>query len=141
MDTSSVFRTQTVKVNDSAPQAKMNQRVSGAEVEPPFTDYHHMKGVPYVVEHYKLGEFWNEQGVYEPEVQTIEGYLTRKIELGEIANSTDSVKNELKEIEKITNMTKEERASVKLGIISAYIEFLNKTEGIKTNMRKYGNNK
>ena len=104
-------------------------------VEVPYTDYEQVNRKPYTVEHYQLGDRWEEG--YAEEVATIEAYLKNKIDTGEIANSISAVKYELKNLEKINNLVHEERSVVKTGIIAAYVKFLMETDNIKYNVRKY----
>lgn len=107
-------------------------------VEVPFTDYKKMNQKPYLVDYLGLGDLWDDpQGGYEEEVSTIEKYFAERIENGEIPNSISAVKNELKELEKINNLKHEERVSVKSGVLASYVKFLQETNGIHRNVRKY----
>jgi hypothetical protein len=115
---------------------------SNNEIEGPYTEYSKQYSHPYTVDHFQLGDTWDDpQGGFHNEVTTIEDYVSRKIESGEIANSKEAVKEMIKGIEKINNVKKEERAIVKIQTLSAYIDFLNKIDNIKVNLRKYGNTK
>ena len=110
-------------------------------VEVPFTEYHRSHGKPYVVDHYELGETWDDpQGGFESEITVIEDYLKQRIELGELADSKEAVAKEIREMERINNIRKEERTVIKLGTLSAYAKFLLEKDRIKTNVRKYGTN-
>jgi len=105
-------------------------------IEVPYTEYEHVNRKPFIADYYQLGERW-EEGFGE-EVLAIEGYLKHKINNGEIANSINAIKYELKKLEKVNNLNHEERSVVKTGVISAYVKFLMETDNIKYNMRKYG---
>ena len=117
-------------------------KIVEVETEPPFTSYEIDKGKPFVVDHYELGNLWNEaddySDGYQGEVDTINSYLDQQISRGEINNTITSVKNELKRIEKITNIKKDTRTAVKIGIITAHIKFLMETSDIKKTAGKYG---
>jgi hypothetical protein len=112
------------------------------DTDVPYTDYESTNGRPYTVEYFKLPDTWKEHmGGFVPEVSAIEEYFTSRINSGEIANSHTAVKNELKKIERLTNMTKEERALVKIEAVSAYVEYLMKLERTKYNLRRYSGNR
>ena len=75
--------------------------------------------------------------VFSEELGLIGTYLDKKIEIGEIDDSIEAVKRELRNLEKMNNVRHEERAVVKTGTLAAYVKFLLETEGIKRNWRKY----
>jgi hypothetical protein len=121
------------------PEGKTEQAISSStEVTPPFTSYHQQMGKPYIVEHFDIGDYWDDpSGGFETEVQMINDYLSHRIEQGDIADTVEAVRNELKAMEKINNLKKEERTVVKIGKLAAYAEFLNKADGIEKTYRKY----
>jgi len=107
-------------------------------VEVPYTDYETQNGKPFIVDHYGLSDRWKDyEGGFGEEIATIDGYIQGKITNGDLANSQSAIKEELKKIEKLTNMSKEERVVIKLGNISAYAKFLMEADNIKFNARKY----
>lgn len=107
-------------------------------IEVPYTDYETQNGKPFVVDHYELSDHWKDyEGGFGEEVATIDEYIQSKIQNGELANSQSAIKEELKKIEKATNMNKEERIVIKLGNISAYVKFLMESDNIKYNAKKY----
>ena len=133
----------TAVTPDTGPKPLKSSKETHSEVsndiEVPYTDYESQNGKPYTVDHYELSEYWNDlEGGFGEEVSTIENYMKSQIERGEIANSQKAIKLELKKIEKLTNMTKEERTTVKLGNIAAYAKFLMEANKIKNNVKKYG---
>lgn len=136
------FRAASTPVADtgtSSIQAKPEQAVSTTTVEVPFTDYARENAKPFSVEYFGLGDTWNEPtGGFPKEIETIENYFADRIAEGEMANSTTAVKDRLKEILKITNMAKEERAVIKLETIAAYIRFLREGADIKRSIKRYG---
>lgn len=112
---------------------------NNSNVEVPYLDYPRAHGQAFVVDHYQLGETWsNSLGGFEKEVNTIEAYFRHKVETGEFPNSVSYIKDRLKEIEKVTNTSKEERPAHKLGTIAAYVRFLAETDDIKHNIKRYG---
>jgi hypothetical protein len=134
-----VFRTQTVEpaAATEAPVAPVDKHVPAGftKVEPPFTDYESEKGHPYLVDHYELGDLWSHGDMYSegyvPEVKTINEYLDYAIKNGDLANTTDSVKNELKRIEKMINVRPDQRKTMRIGLVAEYVRFLMKSDYIK----------
>ena len=100
----------------------------------PYTEYQAENGKPYLADLYSLGDSWE---VFNEELRTIQHYIERKMDSGEIANSTKAVTEVIKKMEKLHNLKDEERTVVRLGTLASYIRFLNETEGIKFNWRKY----
>jgi hypothetical protein len=112
---------------------------SQPQIEVPFTDYKVEKNHPYTVDHYELGQYWDDaEGGYNEEVSIIENYLISQVEKGEIENSLSAVNNRLKEIEKITNVSKNTRKILRVSTVAAYMKFLLDTEEVKNHLRKYG---
>ena len=134
-----VFRQPVQTPIESKPIESKNPPVEGnAPVEVPYLDYEKEHGRPYLVDHFKLGDRWNDfDGGFPKEIGIIESYIENKIKTGETANSVKSIEELIKGIEKMTNITKEERAVVRIETISAYIEFLMKADKTKYNLRRY----
>ena len=124
----------TSPTTEVVPEAPKNVPVTPqtSDVLPPYSAL----GKKCLAEHYSLGESWED--TYGPEVETMNFYLQRKIDRGEMADSITAVKNELKNMEKLQNLKHEERTVVKVGILSSYMKFLLETEGIYRNASKYG---
>jgi len=111
----------------------------GTAVEVPYLDYEQEHNHPHSVDYFNVGDTWEDPyGGFPEEISLIEEYLQKQIEKGEIANSVSAVKTELKRIEKINNLTSEERPVVKVGVLSAYTKFLMETSKIKFNSGRYG---
>jgi len=122
------------------PKGKEPTRGAEAKVEVPYLDYEREHSHPHSVDYFGLGDTWEDPaGGFPEEISVIEEYLQDRINKGELANSILAVKGELKRLEKINNMGKEERAVVKIGVLTAYIKFLMETDKIKINLRRYGN--
>lgn len=139
--TDTVFKQQAEPVKpEKTPEMKDDKAISAdKKVEPPFTSYRQVEGKPYTVEHFELGDYWNDpEGGFEEEIGQIEGYLKGKIERGEIADSVQAVKNELKQMMKINKLKDEQRTVVKMGTLAAYAKFLSETDNIKKTYMKYG---
>lgn len=146
--TDTVFRTKVDTVEQAKaevlPEPKEPTR-SGNEtigtIEVPYLDYSNQHAHSYLVDHFKLGDTWNDaQGGFTKEIETIEGYIQSKIKTGEIANSIGAVKDLIKRIEKINNLAFEERPVVKLGVLKNYAEFMMKNAEIRSKLTKvYGN--
>jgi hypothetical protein len=138
--TDTVFRTKQDEVINE-PTVKAPEKVEStvsSKVEVPYLDYHNEHGKPYIVDHFKLGEYWNDpQGGFEEEVNMIEDYIQQQVKSGEVENSVLGVKSLIKEIEKATRTEKEPRTVVKLGVLASYMRFLTDTVKVKSNFRKY----
>lgn len=122
----------------TTPQVEVDKsRHLETEVEPPYTDYHQQKGRSYILDMYEVGELIDPR-TFETEVGDIEAYLEHQISSGEVNNTTESVKNEIKRIEKLVNVKKDARVSMRLALVAEYAKFLLKAEGIKRESAKYG---
>ena len=112
--------------------------VSTSKIEVPYSDYSHEHGTPFLVDHFELGSHWSDrEGGFPEEVTAIENYLQSQVADRVIENSLKAVKNRLKEIERVTNMDKEDRAVVKLEVMAEYVKFLMKKDDIKKNITRY----
>jgi len=137
-----VFRTQAPEPAPEAPKAKEpgDTKVPGGlvDIESPYLDYEAINGQPYLVEHYKLGDTWQEPvGGFPEELSVIQDYVENEIKTGKMGNDVTSVKNLLKKAEKMTNTKEETRLTVKLPIIAAYMKFLMEEDKIKFNAQRY----
>lgn len=109
------------------------------DIEPPFTDYEKVHKRPYIADHFKLGDRWSDElGGFEHEVKAIESYFAEKINRGEMKNDTAAVREKVNSIYKLCNIDKTERTTMQIEKLSAYIDFLRKTDAIKLNNLKYG---
>ena len=136
-----IFRTKSEPEVEPISEAAKETRAGeeGESIEVPYLNYEGEHGHPYSVDHFKLGDTWEDPtGGFPKELSIIEEYLQRKIEVGEVANSIDAIKEEYKKIERITGVKKEERPVVKIETIAAYIKFLMETDKIKLNLSRYG---
>lgn len=114
-------------------------RSSEVDIEVPYTDYESAKSHPYTVDYFKLGDTWSmSEGGFPEEISLIESFIEEKINNGDLANSVSAINDYLKTMEKINNLTKEERSVVKIEVMAAYCKFLMAKENIKKNIRRYG---
>ena len=92
----------------------------------------------FLTDYFKLGTQWRDaDAVFNEDLHKIDVYFTDMIQSGEIANSKSAVLNELKKMEKLNNLMKEERSVVKLEVLGNYAEFLMKNTKLKSNLRRY----
>lgn len=138
--TSTVFKQQTpTQTEDVLPEGVNTTSVNLDKVEVPYLDYETSSGHPFIVEYFKLGDTWQEKiGGFPQEVQKIEDYIQDKIKSGDSANSINAAREIIKKMEKVNNLTKEERSVVKIEVLSNYIDFLNKNDQVKRNFQRYG---
>lgn len=135
-----VFKEKVEPVKEPIITATKGSVTPMAVSDVPFLDYEAEKGKPYTVEYFKLGDSWHElQGGFPKEVETIENYFQEKIKTGEIANNVSTIKSFIKKLEKLTNVADEPRAVIRIETIADYINFLNRSDERKTNLRRlYG---
>jgi len=142
--TDTVFREQPIEAEArvEAKDTKTTKPLTDGKVhiEPPFLDYEKVNGHPYLVDHFELGDSWQDKmGGFEKEIETIDGYLANQIKYGKVDNSIEAVKGALKKIEKMCGADKTERTTMRIEKMAAYAEFLNKTMDIDYSNYKYGN--
>lgn len=136
--TDTVFRTKQVPVKEESKPSKVvdpKAKIDTTSIEVPYTDYKTENGHPYTADHYELGDHWE---VYNEELSLIEDYFGRQIESGEWSNDKKTIQTQIKKLERLLNLKDESRTSVKLGVLSAHIKFLNEADGVRKDSRKYG---
>mgnify|MGYP007071590822 CR=1 FL=1 len=112
--------------------------VQDTKVEVPYTDYENTNHHPYTVDHFKLGDAWKEKfGGFEKEVTLIENYFKQEIDRGQLKNEVGAVKEKMEKIYKLCGIDKTERTTMQIEKLSAYLEFLKKTDQISLNHEKY----
>ena len=99
-------------------------------IEPPFTDYEKVHNHPFTVDYFELGNMWNQDGIYNKEVNTIEKYLKNCINKGHV-NDLNVVKDTMKKLEKTAGVEETDRTIVRVGKLATYVTFLLKTDNIK----------
>jgi len=136
----SITRSGDTPAPSSTPEKSGNgEEAYKSDIEPPFTDYEKQYKRPYLVDHFKIGEMWQDKlGGFEGEIKSIESYFADKISAGEMKNEIGSVKEKLNSIYKLCNIDKTERTTMQIEKLAAYIDFLRKTDDIKLNHTKYG---
>ena len=117
-----------VPVGKVEPQSNVDDHV-----EVPYLD-----APNFLEDYFGLGTKWKDQdAVFDEDLHKIDVYVSSLIQDGEIANSQKAVKDILKKMEKLNNLTKEERSVVKLEVLGNYAEFLMKNNTLKSNLRRY----
>lgn len=141
MSDSTVFRNRgEPQKEEELPKGRPSQQTVTHLEDPPLIGYRAEKGSPFVVDHFQLGEYWNDPSAsWESEVSAIEGYLSDLVEKGEIENSTKAARAEIKRIEKLTGIDKEARTAIKVATLAEYVQFIRKAGDIKRNITRYGN--
>ena len=143
--TDTVFRskvTQTEVVPEAQKVVKRTDKFEEQKLsnEIPYTDYEKFNHHPYLVDHFKLGDTWRDKiGGFEKEITNIEEYFRERINHGQMQNTTEAVKDTIKKIYKLCKIDKNERITMQIEKLSAYIEFLKKTDDIKLKHYKYAN--
>jgi hypothetical protein len=114
-----------------------NSSIEKIDIEAPFTHYKEINHHSYIVDHFKLGDTWKDKlGGFENEVSLIEDYFKEEIGKGNIKDDISSVKSKMDKLYKLCDIDKSERITMQIEKLSAYLEFLKKTENIKT--KNYG---
>lgn len=139
-----VFRTpvsETVKETGTIPKGdgKVTLIEDGNKVEVPFLDYEATYHKPLPVDFFKLMKWEDPEGGFKDEVKTIDNYLKKLVNSGNMDNSVENAKEKLKTIEKMVGADKTERTVVKIAKIAAYIKFLESCQEIEGNAKKYAN--
>lgn len=134
------FRTKSkASKSEKLPTGSTPDSQAFIKVEVPYTEYETENQRPYTVDYFDLGSFWERHADgYSKEVNFIEDYFNEKIKTGDIANDVSAVRNELRKIEKLTNIEDETRAAVRMGIVVAHIKFLSKVGRMKRKIAKRG---
>lgn len=143
MDNAGITRTPVQKTESTQTEPQVQKdKVSVAkqeDIEVPYTDYEREHKHPYAVDHFELGDSWNDKyGGFTEEIQNIEGYFKEQIKHGKMNNTVEAVKAKLKSIYKLCGIDKTERITMQLEKLSAYIDFLKKTDHITLNHQRYG---
>lgn len=142
----SVFRTKieepTPTFNEEEQETKIKtppQTKTEDEIEVPYLDYKQYHNRPYIADHFKLGDTWEDQiGGFSKEIESIEEYIKGKINSGDISNSVKTVNNLITQMEKFNNLDNEDRAVVKLSILSNYVRFMMENSKVKSRLRRSG---
>ena len=131
----SVFRTkqEAKPVEEHKIEVKTDTTSIVNSVPLPYTDDNN-----FLDNYFSVGIQWHDQDAeFYPEIKKIDNYIRSQIANGEIENSSNSVKNLLKSMEKLNNLKKESRSVVRLEVIANYVEFLMKNDNLKSKLRRY----
>lgn len=139
--TDSIYRAKGEASVDTPPAKEIKTPAVGGlstDIAVPYSDYESQNSKPYTADYFKLGDTWSDRaGGFPEEIGKIEQYIGGKIDRGEIANSVTAVTNLIKGMEKFNNLSKEERAVVKIEVLSNYAEFMMKNEETRNKLRRY----
>lgn len=138
---SSVYKTAEKKeVTPKEPQKSGDgSGIQSTDVDVPYTAYESENNHPYLVDHFKLGDTWNDKlGGFQDEVSAIEGYFKQEIQRGNIQDDVSAVKGQMNKLYKLCGIDKNERVTMQIEKLAAYIDFLKKTDHIKLNHQRYG---
>lgn len=136
-----IYREKTEYAEEKPQEVKVGDKAGTQEpdVEVPYTEYEVAHKHPFLVDYFKLGDTWQDKlGGFEKEVTLIEGYFKEQIEKGKLKNEKDAVEERLKSIYRLCNIDRSERTTMQIEKLSAYIEFLKKTDNIHFNNWRYG---
>ena len=135
------FRQKQEPVKEISPEGKSSDTAPIVKVEVPYTDYEKEHNHPYIVDHFELGDRWQDDvGGFSKEVTLIEEFFSNQIKSGDLPNNKEAIKEAIKKMEKITGVNKNARPLVRIETLAAYVEFLMKCDKIKFNISRYGNN-
>ena len=137
----SVFRSSTPAPTQATSSIATKNDASTTKdsgIEVPYLDYEAEHGKPYLAEHFQLGDKWSDiDGGFPQEISEINTYIQEKIKSGETPNSVKAIKELINGMEKMNNLTKEERPVVKLEVLHHYIQFLQANDQTRKNLRRY----
>ena len=132
----SILRSKQTTVVQEAPPKEVKigpQSEIDDHVDVPYLD-----APNFLEDYFQLGTQWKDADtVFAEDLHKIDVYMADLIDQGEIANSQSAVKEVLKKMEKMNNLTKEERAVVRLEVLGNYAEFLTKNDNLKSKLRRY----
>lgn len=134
--TDTVFRAKIEQKEEVLPSGKdsPNQPIVN-DVPVPYLDSN-----DFLDKYFGLGTEWKDQDAsFYKEIEEIDSYIRTRIDRGEIENSQKAVDELLKGIEKLNNLSKEGRSVIRLEVLANYIEFLNKNDNLKSNLKRYAN--
>lgn len=126
--TASTGKTATPSTPTVAGPKTVADKSEGA-IEVPYTDYRQTHHKPYIADYFELGELWSDHdGGFKTEISGIEDYISHVINSEKLENSTKSVKEALKSIEKRANIKPTDTTSVRIEKVHAFTKFLLDTE-------------
>lgn len=107
------------------------QTANSSEVPVPYLDYKNTNHKPFTVEYFELGNMWDDKdGGFESEINIIEDYMYHLIGDGQIANSTEAVKEKIRSLEKQAGIKKFDTTTNRISKITAFTKFLKEVENL-----------
>lgn len=102
-----------------------------------FIGYEMDNGVPYMVDYLGIRDTYKQDPEAYSEVEAIGEYLNNLVTTGQIDNSTNAVKEKLKQLEKLSGVDKTERVTMRLTRLAEYANFENKVNEAKRSSSKW----
>lgn len=136
-----IYRTSETTPREETPSKGVGDGagIQDVAVDVPYTAYAQEHHHPYIVDHFKLGDTWNDKlGGFHEEVATVEQYFKTEVDKGTIQDNVEAVKDSMNKIYKLCGIDKNERVTMQIEKLAAYIQFLKKTDDIKLNHQRYG---
>lgn len=103
------------------------------DVEVPYSAYKSEHGKSLISDYFELGTSESE---FETEIENIENYFADKVKSG-MSDSPTAVKEAIKKMEKMANIDKNERTTLRVAKLAAYVRFLSETQDIDKMIRRY----
>lgn len=122
----------------SAPQAEV-KTVSKPEVnttplvEKPFTLYQQENKLPLTADYFDVKLTWDEANMVG-DIQAIENYMKQLVLSGEVEDSSNKVRQKMKQIEKLANIDQLESTAQRIIRLSEFVKYLQKIEGRKNDI-------
>lgn len=92
----------------------------------------------FLEEYFNIGTEWKDHDAsFYKELEGIDSYLKTKIESKELPNDQVAIRNELKKMERLNNLNKEQRSVIRLEVLANYVEFMKKNDNLKSNLKRY----
>ena len=134
------FRQKQEPTKEISPKGETPDTTPIVRPEVPYTDYEKENGQPYIVDHFQLGDTWQEtMGGFSKEVTLREEFFADQIKKGDLPNNKEAVKEAIKKMEKITGVDKNSRPVIKVETLASYVKFLMEVDKTSFNIGRYAN--
>lgn len=136
----------SVQFRDSTPPVASEPSTEHADVkgevhsesdDSSFTQYKGEQGHPYTAKYYGIENIYDEGDLFSDEISTVERYFRSKIESGALADTTQAIRDQIKSIEKVANIGKNEPTTMRISKLVAYVKFLQETDHLVKDQRKW----
>lgn len=102
-----------------------------------YSTYSSDQGHPYTAKYYGIENIYDEGDLFSDEIKTVEGYFKSKIESGALADTTQAIRDQIKGIEKVAGIGKNEPTTMRISKLVAYVKFLQETDHLVKDQRKW----